>query len=225
MAALARRNWLENQTEIIRRLGGINYTGFTTRVQYWLTASYHYLSTCYHHFELDVIDSSLTLSTTVNTLALPADCYILIAVRLKDPATGKFLAGGVGIGDAASRLVEFTNEIGKPETYVRFKNTLYFSHIPDKAYPVDLFYYKLPANPDFTGTDVPLTGQDCDEHLIEGALRLGWPAVARPDLGEPNRQLFTEWLAETPRPSNISDPLPSSREKPVTSKTMGGPQG
>ncbi len=225
MAALARRNWVENRDELIRRLGGINYTGFNTRVQYWLTASYLYLCTCYHHFELDVLDSSLTLSTTVNTLALPADCYILIAVRLKDPTTGKFLPGGVGISNASSKLVEFTNQIGRPKSYVRFKGTLHFDVIADQAYPVDLFYYKLPANPDFTGTDVPLIGQDCDEHLLEGALRLAWPGVSRPDLGDPNRQLFTEWLAETPRPSNISDPLPSAREKAMTNKTMGGPQG
>lgn len=224
MAALARRTWSQNASEVIRRLGGVNYTGFDTRVQYWLTASLHYLSTCYHHFELDTLDSSKTLSTSVNTLTIPTDCFVLICVRMKDPDTSKFI-GQIGPYDASANLVEYRSAVGVPKYYSRFGSTLHFDVIANKAYPVDIFYYKLPAAPDFTGSDVPPLGADCDEHIIESALRLGWPAVARADLGDPPRQLFTEWLAETPRPSLISDPLPATRERDSTARTLGGPQG
>lgn len=225
MAALARRTWAEIATETQRRLGGINYSGATTRIQYWIEAAYLYLCTCYHHFELHAIDTSKTLSTSVNTLVLPTDCFILIAMRMKDPDTGKYI-GPIGPFDAAPNMVVgYTNEVGRPTRYNRFISTLHFDYIADKAYPVDLFYYRFPASPDFTGSASPEIGRDCDEHIIEGAMRLGWPGVARPDLGDPERQLLTEWLAEMVRPTLISDPIPWARERNATARTIGGPQG
>lgn len=213
-------------TEAQRRLAGINATGsdgvtFLTRIQYFLAAAYLDLATIYHHFELDVIDTTtITLSTSTNTVTLPADCHEVIALSLRNGTT---YVGEVGIYSQPSLLPAYTAAVGVPTRRARFAGKLYFDKKPDIAYACDLYYYKRPALPDFTGSDSPLTAVDVDEHIIEYALSLANPAIGRPDLMAVNRQLLSDWLASQIRPS-LQDPL-ERRERPETDRAMGGAQG
>lgn len=210
-------------TEAQRRLGGINYTGFDARIQHWLTGSYLDLCTTYHHFELDKLDTTtLTLSTSTNTLNLPADCFEVIGMSLRNVA-GTAYVGEVGIYSAAALLPAYIAEAGLPTRRVRYLNTLYFDKKPDLAYKVDLYYYRRPTDPDFAGSVYPDTSWDMDEHIIQGALSLANPSIGRPDHGAVQRELLKDWLAMQVRPA-LQYAL-EGRERHEPSVTLGGAQG
>lgn len=223
MAVMTRRLWSAIQTETIRRLAGINYTGFDTRVQYWLWSSYLTLCTTYHHFELDKEDTSLTLSSGAYTLALPADCFEVIALTLRDSTGAQ--AGEVQQYEFGATRGAYTAESGLPTRRARFAGTLYFDKKADANYSVDLYYYRLPTAPDFaSGSATPETGVDCDEYIIAGACALANPAIGRPDLGTIDRQVLTDWLASQVRPPLIAEGL-EDRERAGAGRTLGGKQG
>jgi hypothetical protein len=223
MAALARRTWLDLQTETQRRLAGINATGFTTRIQYWLRAAHFDLCTKYHFFELDKEDLTKTLTIGSNLLALPADCYRFIAMTVRDPVSLAQIGEVVDYSFSALRQA-YTATSGMPTRRARFAQNLYFNFKADLAYPVDICYYRLPTAPDFGGSASPDTGEDVDEHIIEQACRLANPALGRPDLGDIDRGLLMEWLNEQPRPMQVQEPL-EKRDRMEQGRNLGGAQG
>lgn len=228
MAALARRKWSEIQSETQKRLGNTDSTGtdgvlFTTRIAYWLRAAHLDLCTTYHQFELDQT-TQLTLSTSANSVALPADCFIVVAVRLKDSTGAAFL--GQLTGKSYQVLADaYTGAAGQPAFVSRYGPNLYFDVLPSSAYKLDLFYYRYPTSPDFGGSGSPETGEDLDEHIIEGACRHAYPAIGRADLGDVYRQLLSEYLAMQPRPSVLDEQLPNLQERIQSPRTYGGAQG
>jgi hypothetical protein len=228
MAALTRRTWAQLQAETVKRLGNVDSTGtdgttFATRVNYWLRAAHLDLSTTYHHFELDQT-SPLTLSTSVNSVALPADCFIVVAARLKD-AAGTTLLAQLTQKSFQALSDEYRATAAQPEFYARYGPNLYVNCLPSSAFKVDLFYYRLPAAPDFAGSGSPETGEDLDEHLMEGACRKAFPGLGRADLGDVGRQLLSEFLAMQPRPSVLDEQLPNLQERVQSPRTYGGAQG
>src|SRR6476661_5355659 len=183
MAAITRRTWQAIEAEAIRRLAGQNQTGFSLRVDHWLWSAYWLLATTYHHFELDKEDTTtLTIASGANTLALPSDCFMVVALTLR--------ASGVQVGEVndysfSALRSAYTATSGQPQRRSRFGSNLYFDVKADKTYNVDLYYYKTPAAPDFvSGASFPETSVDVDEHIIEAACRFANPAIGRPDLGD-----------------------------------------
>lgn len=228
MAALARRKWSEIQAETVKRLGNPDSTGtdgtpFTTRVAYWLRAAHLDLCTTYHNFELDQT-TTLTLSTSSNSVALPADCFIVVAARLKD-ATGTTLLAQLTSKSFQVLSDEYRATPAQPEFCARYGQNLYVNCLPSSAFKVELFYYRLPAAPDFAGTGSPETGEDLDEHLMEGACRKAFPGLGRADLGDVGRQLLSEFLAMQARPSVLDEQLPNLQERIQSPRTYGGAQG
>lgn len=222
MAAITRRSWLAIEAETIRRLAGQNQTGFSLRVDYWLWHSLWMLATTYHHFELDKEDTTLSLAAGANTLALPADCFMLVAMTLR--VSGAQVGEVTDYSFSALRSA-YTAATGQPSRRSRFGSNLFFDVKADRLYNVDLYYYKTPAAPDFaSGASFPELGIDCDEHIIEGACRFANPAIGRPDLGDVDRQLLAEWLAQQVRPALVAEPL-EARERTETGRTLGGMQG
>ncbi len=223
MAAIARRAWSALRDEAILRLGNITATGFSARVEYFMTQAYFDLALMFHHHELDVIDTTKTLSTSNNEVTLPTDTYIVVSVRLKSVAG--VILGPLTFKDARSLFDDYTGvTAGQPKSYTRFASKLYVETKPDAAYPLEIFYYQLPTAPDFSSGS-PVTGRDMDDHIIERTLQLGWPAIARPDLGSIQGELLTEWLQRQVRSDLVGEPLPAMREKPLSGSSFGGVQG
>ena len=224
MAPLSRRGWSAIETEVTRRMGGTLNGTFAGRVQYWIAAGFINLCTVLHHFELDVLNQALTLSTSSNKLDLPSDCHLIVGMIIRNPSTNA-IVGPVSEYDYRALAAEYRETSGVPARRARWGDTAYFDVKPDLAYKVDLSYYKLPAAPDFATGDFPVTGADCDEVLIEWALAHAYRGVGRPDLTETSEQRVQRWIERQPRPLLVQDPLVERRESSQTNTTVGGAQG
>ena len=222
MAALTRRTWANIRDEVIKRCGNITATGFSSRVEYCCWAAHDYLCSTYHHFELDVVDTSITLSTSVNTITLPARCNIVIGLKLLN-AAGSTVVGEVTCEDARPTVAKYIATSGTPKRYGRFGGKLYLDAKPDVAYRSELYYYAFSAAPDFASTS-PETASDVDEHIIEMACHMVSGATGDGAFAGVNRELLSEWLAAQVR-NPIGIPLPDVRERFATQTTLGGAQG
>jgi hypothetical protein len=221
VAAITRRTLANLKTEVTLRLGNPNNTSIN--VEHYLWAAYLRLALTYHHFELDRVTSPmLTLSTTVNTLALPADCFIAIHSQVWD-AAGTAALGWTTETDFATLVRDYDATAGRPEKHARFGSSLYFDKLPDVAYKVQLFYYGRPAAPDFAGAATSELDVEADEHLIEQAVILASGGTGTPSV-ELNRMLLDDWLAQQVR-SSLLDPVSARRERRNTERTIGGAQG
>lgn len=222
MAPLARRTWAQMATEVTLRLGNPTTTGFDARIQYALVASYDDLCTTFHHVELDNIDTSKVCSTSTNTVTLPADCLVVVGVRLK--AVGGAVLGQVLVEDYRLGSALYVATSGQPTRCSRFQNSLYFNTKPDQAYPLEIFYYRRCTVPDFSASASSELDRDVDEHIIEGAIRRLFPAISRADLGDVQRTLMSEWMGAQFR-SSILDPLTAAPEKEFSATTYTKGQG
>lgn len=223
MAAITRRSWSGFESEVIKRLGNIDASGFSTRVDNWIWQAYQWLALTYHHFELDEVDKKQKVPTDDIFLPLPDDCYILIAVARRD-LNGGSMGAGLTPYDPGSILREFRNQRTAPTRYGRYNNKLVLNAIGDQSYPLDIYYYRRPVEPDFSATNMyPEFGVDLDETLINLTLQLAFPAVGRPDLGDAAAQVASAYLAMQPRPPLLTEPL-SNRDRMGAMKTLGGSQ-
>lgn len=223
MAALTRRTLAQIRDEVIKRCGNITATGYSDRITYFVWEAYLDLATEFHHFELDKIDSSIVLSTSANTIDLPADCFVVIGLRLRN-AAGTSIVGEVGKYNFESLSSEYRAVSGMPTKRARFGAKLYFDFKPDIAYTSDLFYYRLPAAPDFAGSATSELGVDCDTHLIELAVALASGGTKDQAFSAVNRESFATWAASQVR-SSIQSPLADSRESNTTNSVLGDAQG
>jgi len=223
MATITRRGWSAIEAEVQRRLAGNNATGFTTRIDYWVWAAYLQICLTYHHFELDKEDLTLSIALGANTLNLPADCYAVVAMTLRD--NGSNIVGEVADYEFTALRGQYVASAGQPTRRARWGSKLYFDKKADQLYNVDLYYYRVPTAPDFATTTAPETAADVDEHIIEGACRLGNPAIGRSDLGDVDRQLLADWISQQIRPSLNQDGILEQRERMGTNRTLGGSQG
>lgn len=211
-------------TELTLRCGNITSTGFDARLQHWLAASYANLCTTYHHVELDALNTSLTTDSTVNTVALPADTFVLISVKLYRSTIVDTPVNTLTLVDFRSLIDDYTGASALPTKAARYGNTLYFDSKPDDTYRLYVYYYKYGTAPDFTTPTSHELGLDVDEHIYEGALRYVMPNLARPDLGAVQRQLLSDWLNEQVRVTT-SDQLTALPERERTTTTFTKGQG
>ncbi len=224
MAATARRTLAQIKTEVLLRLGNPNNTAIN--VDHYVWAAYLRLALTYHHFELDKVTSPmLAASTSTNTVALPADCFVAIHVQLYDAATGTdSLAATLETSfDALIREYDPAATPARPTQHARFGGSLYFDKKPDQAYKVQVFYYGRPTAPDFAGALTSELDVETDEHLIEQAVALAAGCTGTPTV-EMNRMMLEDWLGVQVR-SSLLDPVPARRERRNTQRTLGGAQG
>lgn len=221
MAAIARRTLAQIETEVKLRIGNPNNT--TINTQHYVWAAMLRLALTYHHFELDKTDATLTLSTSVNTLALPADCFIAIHFQVLNTA-GTAVVTDTEEYDFSALTREYSPTTpAAPTKRARFGSTLYFNKLPDQAYKGRLYYYSRPAAPDFAGTDTSPLDVEIDEHIIEQAVLLASAGTSAP-LVELNRQLLDDWIGLQVR-SSLLDPISAKRTRRTTERTLGGVQG
>lgn len=224
MTAIARRTWSQVETEVIKRLGNIDSPGFSARADNWIWEAYKWLSLTYHHFELDEIDGRQVTPTNGTAILLPDDCYSLIAVIRRD-AAGKPTGSGLTRSWPSSLFADFTGQVGIPSKYARYGSKVFLNTISDQPYPLDIYYYRLPTQPDFASNSLGSElGADLDESLINLTLQVAFPAIGRPDLGDYCGTLASNYLQMQSRPALITEPL-AVRERIETNRTIGGGQG
>src|SRR5262245_58677449 len=199
MAPLPRQSWASLKAEVIRRLGGRTEPSFSSRVEYWLDATLLDLGCTIHHFELDKTDTGLTLATGISTVNLPADCFIVLGVGLRNPGLGTFKRW-LGLNHLRYVQANFSDALSVPAEYARFGSQLQFNTNADASYPLILRYYRFPAPPEFASGS-PEVARVWDEHLIEGALAKAQGAVWRPDLAGTSAQMLEAYLGAQVQPA------------------------
>lgn len=221
MAALDRRTWAELRTELLTRLGN---DSLTTRAEEWLAAVHLDLALLYHHPELDTFDQSLVASTANPFVTLPADCYVVVGVIIRDVASGDILASLEPTG-AHFSFVRYNGTTGEPTKYSRWGNRLWFDKLPTQAHPIDLLYYALPAAPDFAGSASPALNQLWDEHILDGAVARAQGCLWRPEIAGVHADMLTDFLQRVVQRPLLELPLPEEPLARNLGRHTGGPQG
>lgn len=222
MAVLTRRTWANLRDEALKRIGRSGDSAASSRVEYWIDAVYRNLALTYHHYELDTELVDQALAEDADELALPADCYVLLAVRLKTNA-------GVDIGRLLPERASFTigarsSSTEQPKTYARFGAKIYFPAPADDAYKLDLYYYKVPTAPDFSSGS-PAWDRLWDEYLVQGACDLAMRGYWVPELAAGHAQSLAAFLDRVVNPQLASGILTDSEDRRTTDQPHGGAQG
>jgi hypothetical protein len=223
MAPLTRYSWATLKAEVIRRLGGRTEPSFSSRVEYWIDAAQLDIGCTVHHFELDKTDTSLSLAAGASTVNLPADCYIVMGVALRNPGSLTFKKW-LTLNHLRYVQANFSEAATVPAEYARFGNQLQANCNADQTYPLLLRYYKFPTAPDFS-SGTPEFSRLWDEHLIEAALAKAQGSLWRPDLAAANVQLLQDYLAAQVQPALLVELLPDRPTVATTNRTHGGAQG
>lgn len=223
MAAIARRTFANIRDEVLKRIGRSTDSAASSRVEYWVDAVYRNLCLTYHHYELDEVAEDQALAAAAVSLALPSNCYALIAVVLKSNA-------GVEIHrltpDRANYLIGGSSATAaQPKSYARFKSTIYFSAPADVAYKLDIYYYRHPTAPDFAGSATCEWDRLWDEYLTAGAsdaaLRGYWSA----ENAAPHAESLAAFLGRVVNPPLASGVLRDEQDSPTIDNPHGGAQG
>ena len=194
---MAHQNYQEIRDEVMKRLGRSGVTAFNTRAQNLVDASYREICQTWHHHELDKESSGLTTSVGSDTVALPADCYLVFGVRL---LSGSTLKGRLGYMRPIDLFGQQSTSNGLPTRYTRFGNNLVLDRPADAAYSAEVFYYRRPTDPDFATPTSPEIDELFDEILIEWATARGQGMLWRPDLGAAGLQSLGEFWSRVANP-------------------------
>lgn len=197
MAPIARRTWAQIKTEAILRAGREDDANFAPRMEQFIAAAYLDLCHIIHHPELDKEDTSLTLTTSTHSFALPSTCYVLVGIWLRDPAGGAFLKAPVYRSPDLT-YQEYIDEQRRPDNFSQFGRKVIFPSKPDLAYPTTLFFYADPTAPDF-GSGSPEINRVWDEHIIEGAVARALHAAWTPQEAAIEGELLESWLSRQPQ--------------------------
>lgn len=226
MAEITRRTWANIRDEAILATGGHVYTGFSTRMEYWLTGAYFDLCAAYHHYEFDK-SATITVPDGESTYNLPQDLYIVVGVALVDdllrpttflqPRRPQTLWGA------------FRNE-KRPITYfARWAKTLYFDAKANGDTKMRLDYYRFPNPPDFAATTLPQnypeTARIWDDHMTDAGVSRAKGRIWRPDLQQFDAQALTAWLDQQAQAQTKQDPIHTQPVADATGKALGGAQG
>lgn len=219
MATLVRRTWPELRAETIICTGGIDYTGYSTRVEYALDAAAREIALRYHHPELDA-SGNATVSTNDTTITVPTGAYIVVDV---------LRANGTALTEKNYHqlLAIASSTAGTPEYFARYGSTLVLN-CPVSASVAGTWvvkYYKFPTTPDFAGSGSPDTAWVFDESIIQLAVAKMMGRAWRPDLAGMGLQLLGDWLTNQPQESLSENPLPNLPDLPTASRPFGGSQG
>lgn len=198
MADITRRTFGNLRTEALKRLGhaaaGATYQG---RVEHLLYSAYLELSLTFFHHELVTYDTSLVASTSVPTLALPANCYAVMGVAIRSAANAWIGPLRRSTEHSMAKQDQTTASTGQPDEWARRGANLWFDKVASTALKIDLLYYKTPDAVDFTTSDTSELHWLFDEMILQRALSLGWPTRWRFDLESVQRELLTDVLGRT----------------------------
>jgi hypothetical protein len=223
MAPLVRRTWAEIATEVTTFVGGYDYTGFSTRVQYAIDATYRELCTGYHHFEMEAA-TNVTVATNDTTVTLPTSPATFITMGLYRPSTAT-LGNMLDQKSFAALSGQFSATAAIPVTYCRFGAVLLLNCpcVAGSAGTWVVRHYTFPTAPDFSSGS-PATSWLFDDVIIQGAVAKMMNRVWRPDLAMFGLQTMQSWLASQPQPALIEQTLGERADLPTASRPLGGSQ-
>lgn len=202
MTVLVRREFHELRDEALKRIGRSSDSAASTRMERFMEAAYYRLALTYHHYELEDEDTATTASPSANTVAVPANTYIVLGVSLRAVSGGAFLKSLV-FQSANSLLANADRATSRrPGEWGRVGETLFFDSKPDQAYPLSIYRYKRPAAPDFDAAANAVSELDplWDEAIIELALMLGFTAYWSDDLAKLSGEALASFLKITAQP-------------------------
>lgn len=221
---MARRTFANLKTAHLARVGRTGDTGYDSAAEELIKAAYFELATLYHHPELDVIDTSKTLSTGTNALALATDTHVISAVILRA------VVGGAPIGpltfhEERFQFALYVASSAQPTAYTRFGDNIYTDKKPDAAYPLSIAYQKRPAEPSFAAGSSLLAVQ-WDEVLLNWSVAAAFEdALWRPDLAAPIWNRVMRVLEASPQLRLRDLPKHGIPDTPTRGRPHGGPIG
>ena len=203
---MAHQTFEQIRDEVMIRLGRKAVTAFNARAEALVDACYREIcQTWFHHELVDDPTPTAALSQAASSVAVPADCYLVFGVRLLSGSTPKGRLGWMRPIDLFGR---FSATQGLPEHYTRFGQKIYFEKPADAAYTVEIFSYRRPTDPVFTGAPAPEIDELFDEVLIEWATAKGQGALWRPDLAAQGVQSLADFWQRAANP-----PIASGRQR------------
>jgi hypothetical protein len=224
MATIARRYFSDMATEVNYRLGNRGETGFSTRVQNWITAAYYRIATMFHHYEMDVDAPLLFVPSGATYAVLPSECFLLVSVDLLT---------GAGVWkrtlkqiDPRALFAKSSTTANEPTECTRYGARVYFPDPTDAAYDLRLRYIKMPAAPDFTASAAySQLSWVWDEAIMELATANASAAVWRPDVGSAYMQSLAAWMAQQTQPQLNEEPQADRPTRNIENRPPGGKQG
>jgi len=230
MTQIARRIWSEVYTEVLRRIGGVQYTNFQTRLQYWIWECYLKLCLTYNHLELqdEIVES---MSAGASSIKLPDNCYAVMSVAEVNPT------------EEVIQVVQNQNDVirqnlwvgfrGQPQNYSRsghFGSRIQFDRATDVDRSYRICVYRFPDAPDFSAVagapfSLPQTSVFWDQAILDAAIvRAGASIAASEVKGEADASLQAFLNEQIQSPLNDLPPgdLPNT---PKSDAPRGGAQG
>ncbi len=222
---MARPTFENLRDETMERMGKLDpSTALQGRFEQVMTSAYYTLALTYHHYELHTV--LLTVLTSGSPeLVIPDEAYVVQSVGLaKEQTMDPFF----GITHEHLYAVVPINETGDPSSYTRTSNAagddvLLFSKIPERDIPVELRFYRRPAEPDYTAAATSELDDLWDEYIIQKTLQLFWPAGFRFDFAGVAQQTLAEFLQLQIQPPLVQ-PVRDVPERTLTSEAVGGQQ-
>ncbi len=223
MAVLTRRTWANIRDEVITSVGGYDFTGFSSRVEYAVDSAYRILTANYHHFELEA-STNATVATNDTSVTLPTSPASFIVMGLYRPSTPT-LGNMLDQKSFAALTAQFSATAAQPTTYCRFGGVLLLNCPCSATYAGTWIvrHYTFPTPPDFA-TGSPATSWLWDQQIIEGAVAIMMNKVWRPDLSAYGLQTMQAWLASQPQPALIEQTMGERPDLPTASRPLGGQQ-
>lgn len=224
---MARRTFVNLRDEHILRAGRVGDSAYSTRAQEFLNAAYFQLATEFLHPELCATDTSQTATLYVNTIALPADCHVVVAAVLLQliPVQGlKPPLVSLALSEARYQFAAYTAVIGRPKEATRFGSTLYCDKRFDDTYPIVIYYLQKPAEPTYAGASSALAVQ-WDEAVLNRSLAVGLEALWRPDLAAVYEARLDKFLAGVPNPRLVEQPAHGMPDSLTRGRSLGGALG
>ena len=225
MAALTRRGWDEILDEVLLRSGGKNYSGWSARVQQFISAAYYDICSLYRHIELEATNGAVLDA---------GDYYFALASFSPDVYHVHVLYESVNNGgisplkmlsrkDTAGIVMAWSSTDGQPEAYSLRGSSGDYIVVFDREADIErsyvVIYQSKPTRPDFATTDAPEIGPHWDEHLIELALAKIGVATGDQQMASVNAALYKDFVSQVAQPL-IDKTIGASTPEAATSNKM-----
>ena len=230
MAQIARRLWSEIQTETLRRVGGVQYTNFAARLQYWIWEAYQKLCLTYNHYELqdEIVES---LATGAASIKLPENCYSVMSVAEVDTA-GEILLVLQNQNDVIRQGL-WKSFRGQPQNYSRsghLGTRLQFDCSSDTDRNYRICVYRFPDSPDFTaaiGTNfsTPQIAIFWEQAIIDAAVARAGASMAAGEVQAQAEAALDSFLGQQIQAPLVEQPPGDLPNTPKSDSPRGGLQG
>jgi hypothetical protein len=212
------------KAEVLKIFGTPDNTSIDARIEQWIKMSYWQLCLGWHHYELDVEDRTRTLGRGSAILELPTNAYILFGVGLHDKDDNDFVSW-MANRDPRSIQSRFTATENQPVDYARLGNKIILNCQADKNYPLALWYYSLPEEPDFETPNGSALSEIWDDILILHAAVKGLRRLWEQHVAAPFLQDLQDLLSMVPQVPLVAQELPDRPSMSLAEQTIGGGQG